>query len=330
VYNKEHIPFYAKKYKNVSKDDLKSYEDCLQKIPIITKDELRNLSSPYDLTADHIINDKLIRYSFATSGSTGKPTSVLFTKNDWKATCEGIIRCIPELNGNGNKLRVFNGYNQGHISGPIFNDAFRLIKALPIPRRFYYNDEQAFEQLKHYNCNVIMAPWRSTHKGGSFEDYLNVDAKNGESYINGKNIKALFCSSVPLTDELLEEIKYLGIKTIYNNYGTTEAGPLASNCQENPQEMHLLQGPHFVEVVDEDNKPVRNGIGRVIIGRVASYDDMGKINVNQGFQLLNYEIGDQVMVNNGVCKCGRTSPRISKITRIKNIKDKVENGCQVI
>ena len=62
TFNKTHVPFYKKKYENIEATELKDYEDCLQKIPITTKEDLRKLNSAFDLAAPHIIQQKKIQH----------------------------------------------------------------------------------------------------------------------------------------------------------------------------------------------------------------------------------------------------------------------------
>ena len=45
-------------------------------------------------------------------------------------------------------------------------------------------------------------------------------------------------------------------------------------------------------------------------------------------KMLNYEVGDEVEFIDEKCPCGRTSPRIKDVRRIREIKDKLEAGCE--
>jgi len=329
-FSKKQVPFYKKIYEKLKEESLNSLVDCATKIPIIRKSDIRNLPSPYDLIPSEIKNDisKLYLYR-GTGGTTGIPTSIFFTKNDWIATVEGMVRGLEELKKMKKPIIAFNGYNQGHISGPIFDDTIRKIGGLSIARNFGSTDEQAVKQMAVHRCNLIIAPPVSTHKGGSIESLLETDVKLGLNYINGSNIDVIFCSSTELTSELYKELKNLGIKYIYNYYGSTEILPTAISCQNNPFEFHILFGHIALFVVGKNQQPVKNRErGVVLASRIGSYTDKLEIGENQGTQLLNYEVGDEVEFISDKCPCGRTTPRISGVKRIKETKDKIEGGCE--
>ena len=329
IFSKEHVPFYSQLYKNISENDLNSLQDCIEKIPKLQKTDIRNLSSPYDLLPINLQNNlHKIHFHRGTGGTTGEPTSMFFTQNDWQAVLGGMTRALKELKELNKPIKAFNGYNQGHISGPIFDDTIRKIGGLSIARNFGNSDEQALKQLAKHKCNLIIAPPVSTHKGGSVEHLLEIDAKTGANYINGDNIDVLFCSSTKLTQELYKEIKSLGIKYVYNYYGSTEILPTAISCQHSPFDLHILFGHIALFVADSGQKLVKNGErGIVLSSKIGSYDN-NKISENQGTQLLNYQVGDEVTLITEKCECGRTSPRIKDIQRVQHVQNKLETGCE--
>ncbi len=329
-HNKSEVPFYSRRYKNIGEDDLTEWEDCVQKVPTLRKEDIRALASPYDLldegTAHNLASIYLHR---GTGGTTGEPTSMFFTKNDWEAVLSAMTRAVGEVHTLKKPIVAYDGYNQGHISGPIFDDTIRKLGGLPISRNFGCSDEQALLQMKRHKCNLIIAPPVSTHKGGSIQNLLDADSKLGLNYINGKNIDVIFCSSTNLTPELHRELKDLGIKYIYNYYGSTDVLPTAISCQENPFDLHVLFGHVALFVVDEEQHHVSNGKrGLVISSRIGSYDDKYRPSVSRGTQLLNYHVGDEVTYLEDQCPCGRTTPRIRDVKRVADIQDKLEGGCE--
>ncbi|UAA37709.1 AMP-binding protein [Paraneptunicella aestuarii] len=327
-YNKNKTPFHTNRLPEYGKIANLSYEDLFKAIPYMTKSEVRNAESPMSLVAnDDIAN---LRYSYSSSGTTGKPAYSFFSEQDNDASIISLTRTIPELQSNKQELTVYNGYNQAHISGPLFNSMFRHIGGLPVPRRFGISDEVAYEQITETKCNILTIPWTSTNKGGSLEDLLSTEAKLGGNYINGDNIKAIYCSSIELSEDLAEEIQDLDIPLIYNSYGTTEVSIVAVSCQSNPLSMHLLPGMTWAEVVDAQGNLTPSGeVGRVIASRIMSQrnDEITTCNSSQYFF---YEIGDEVLVDRSPCQCGRTTPRISQIRRFSGINDNIEGGCQTL
>lgn len=329
AFMKQQVPYYAHHYKNVDPKKIQSFDDCLT-IPTLMKDDIRNLASPYDLLPTSIRSDFSKVYLYrGTGGTTGEPTSMFFSYNDWQAILGGMSRSLQELKKLKKQIICFNGYNQGHISGPIFDDTIRKIGDMPIARHFGSDDERAIRQMVRHKCNMIIAPPISTHKGGSVENLLEADAKLGTNYINGKNIDCIFCSSTNLTQEVYKELQELGIKLIYNYYGSTDALPTAISCQASPFDLHILQGHISLFVKGKDHKHVKSGQrGLVIAGRTASYDAKGLPTTNEATQLLNYHVGDEVTFIDEPCSCGRTSPRIKDVQRVSFIQDKLEGGCE--
>ncbi len=331
IFNKRNVPFYGRLYRKISENSLQKYEDCIVLVPTIDKDSIRSLESPYDLL-DEGLNQNLskIYLQRGTGGTTGEPTSMFFTYSDWKIILNAMTRSLAELRTLNKRIIAFNSYHQGHISGPIFDDTIRRIGGLPIVRNFGNSDEQAVRQMKKHRCNLIIAPSISTHKGSSVESLLSADAKLGLNYINGKNIDVIFCSSTNLTKEVYKELKDLGIKYIYNYYGSTDVLPTAISCQQSPFDLHILFGHIALFVINKNQIHVKsNERGLVISSRIASYDHNNNISTNQGTQLLNFHIGDEVTFIDKKCECGRTTPRIKDVKRVSFVKEKMESGCEV-
>ena len=93
--------------------------------------------------------------------------------------------------------------------------------------------------------------------------------------------------------------------------------------------MHILSGHIALFVVDNNQKHVSsNQRGLVISSKIASYDDSGNASTNEGTQLLNFHVGDEVTFVDEPCTCGRTTPRIRDIKRVSFLQDKLESGCE--
>ncbi|MFA6035573.1 MAG: hypothetical protein WC759_01295 [Candidatus Micrarchaeia archaeon] len=330
-YVTENVPYYSKKYSNVNVSDIQTYEDCAELIPTSNKEEIRALPTPYDLLPTKIRSNLSRIYLYrGTGGTTGRPTSMFFSYNDWRATVEAMTRPLREVRNLKKPIISFDGYNQGHISGPIFDDTIRKIGGLPLVRHFGYTDEQAVKQMADHHCNLIIVPPVSTHKGGSLEELLDADIKSGLNYITSENVDVIFHSSTSMTPELRDEVKSLGIKYLYNYYGSTDVLPTAISCQASPSDLHILSGHISLFVINEKGEHVSHGErGLVISGRIASYNDSKKVDVNEATQLLNYHVGDEVTFIDEPCACGRTTPRIRDIKRVTRIKEKDEAGCEV-
>jgi len=325
---KQQTPFLEDFYREVKPEDLESLEDCATKIPSLHKEQIRALASPYDLlprmTRENMGSLFIHR---GTGGTTGLPTSVLYTYADWAAVMAGNSRSMKDLKPlfASEQVIAFHGYQQGHISGPYFEGVVRSLGAAIITRNFGSDDESAIKQMIAHQCNLIIAPAISTHKGGSLTDLLSADASLGTNYMNGKNIKALVISSTGITQDLYDELKDLGIENIINMYGSTDVGAIANSKPLDPFTLYANLGHSYLFVVDKKQRPVAPGErGLLIAGRIAGYDQEGKMIPNTGTQLLNFHLGDEVGYE--INSSGR--PYIYAVQRVENAGEKIEGGCQ--
>ncbi len=293
----------------------------IERLPIIRKQDLR-LLGPFDLVPSGTTSFHMYR---GTGGTTGTPVDVLWTLAEWTASMEVMARHGAPL-AHIRPLRIWNGYHQGHVSGPVFDDTARLLGGTPFPRHFRSSDEQALQEIEHLGANVlVLTPKSGSGKGGSLEDLLAIDP----DFLRRLKIQALMVSSTPLDPNLLDEVREQGVEHVVNYYGSTEALPSAVSCAARPTWFHLCQGHLFVEVVAEDGRHVRSGErGAVVVSRIAGRV-METIEPGRGMQLFRFEVGDFATFLDESCPCGRTTPRIGDIVRMKNVEDKLSGGCEL-
>jgi phenylacetate-CoA ligase len=98
--------------------------------------------------------------------------------------------------------------------------------------------------------------------------------------------------------------KSLGIKA-YDIYGTSEmSGPLFTECNEQ-NGIHVWADHFLLEIIDKNGDPVKDGQkGELVITTLSK----------EALPLVRYRVGDITILNNEECKCGRTHPRIMRIT----------------
>ncbi len=288
---------------------------------MIAKQDLRALA-PSDLLVEPDEPFHMVR---TTGGTTGAPVAIFWTRNDWRALVQALHRFVPPLEFAQQGLRVWNGYNQSHVSGPCFDDLVRALNGTPIPRGHGASDRQALDAIARMRANaLVITPQSGSGKGGSLEDLLSEDA----SFLARLKIRALFVSSTALRADLLHEVREQGVQTIVNYYGSTEGPPAAVSCVADPTTFHLSQGHVLVEVVDKQGQHVRSGErGTVLVSRIAAASTSGLVSAG-GTQLLRYAIGDEVLFVDEPCPCGRTSPRIRDVERVAYLDDKLLGGCE--
>ena len=311
----------------------------LEKLPLLHKKLLR-MQPRNALLPDSGGPYYIVRGS---GGTTGDPVAMSWTQADWEATQEVTGRFLKHVAAQGPTLAraqtldsnptpppipliVWNGYNQGHVSGPSFDDAVRRMGGTPVVRHFRMSDAESLQDIMRLKANaLIITPKSGSGKGGSLEDLLAADP----DFLAKAKITALMLSSTPLDADLLEEIRGQGVKHIVNFYGSTEALPTAISCEEDPRSFHLCPGPNFVEVVDSLGVQVKNGErGMVVVSRLGSSPKEGGMACHQGSQIIRFIVGDVATFTDTPCRCGRTTARISNIERTMNVEDKLAGGCE--
>jgi phenylacetate-coenzyme A ligase PaaK-like adenylate-forming protein len=103
-------------------------------------------------------------------------------------------------------------------------------------------------------------------------------------------------SAEVLTQALRQRVEAVwGKHIVFNQYGATEAGAFAVEC-ESHSGLHLFEDLVIFEVVDEQNRPVPPGV----------YGDKVLLTVlfNHTQPLIRYELTDSVRVATGSCPCG--------------------------
>ena len=80
---------------------------------------------------------------------------------------------------------------------------------------------------------------------------------------------------------------------VYNFYGSREVSNLAGECKKGL--MHTFDFWNYLEVLDDNNQPVKEGEeGKVVVTNL----------VNYSMPLIRYEIGDLALRGPAQCTCG--------------------------
>ncbi|OYZ91920.1 MAG: phenylacetate--CoA ligase, partial [Xanthobacter sp. 17-67-6] len=88
AYAYETAPFYRRKWDEAGfhPSHLKSLEDFEDKVPVITKADLRASQAAHAPFGDYLcVPDAEVFHVHGTSGTTGRPTAFAIGRNDWRA-----------------------------------------------------------------------------------------------------------------------------------------------------------------------------------------------------------------------------------------------------
>ncbi|WP_338811319.1 AMP-binding protein (plasmid) [Agrobacterium leguminum] len=96
-YAYDQAPFYRRKWDEVGfhPDYLRSLEDFEDKVPVVTKAELRASQASSPPFGDYLcIPDREVFHIHGTSGTTGRPTAFAIGRNDWNAIANAHARIM--------------------------------------------------------------------------------------------------------------------------------------------------------------------------------------------------------------------------------------------
>ena len=96
-YAYRHAPFYRRKWDEAGfhPDKLKSLEDFEDKVPVITKADLREAQARAPMFGDYLcVPESEIHHVHGTSGTTGRPTAFGIGRDDWQAIANAHARIM--------------------------------------------------------------------------------------------------------------------------------------------------------------------------------------------------------------------------------------------
>ncbi|WP_105167292.1 phenylacetate--CoA ligase family protein [Pseudoalteromonas sp. T1lg23B] len=280
------------------------------------------------------VQKKLWR-KFTTSGSSGlRPKVSYYTRDDWEVLVTTGARMLASHIPFYKISRALNCFNGGHVGAKFQEDIFSTlgvsVEGVHISRT---TPEAVLEQLAISGAkelggfNTLIIPpglpkgMQGASKGTNLDSLLEIDVDN----IIGKNIRVILTSGTPreapglnLRQRVWEANELAGQERtqFFEMYGFSESLPNAMDCEMNDG-LHLAPGPTFTEVLDENTgKHVKSGEkGFVAI-----------TGLRNGSRFLRYLVGDEAVYVDEPCKCGKTSPRLKNIERVKEI-ERLQQGC---
>ncbi len=86
-----------------------------------------------------------------------------------------------------------------------------------------------------------------------------------------------------------------GVK-VYDNYGLNDGGVSAFECEDG-NGMHIDYERGVLEVVDDNNLPIKDGVGKILATSIR----------NRAMAFVRYDTGDMGEISSEVCSCGLKS-----------------------
>lgn len=290
------MPHYAEKMKRagVTPDDIKGVED-LVKLPFTYKQDLRD-NYPFGLFT--VPMEQVVRIH-ASSGTTGKMTVVGYTQHDIEIWSECMARSLTNVGVTKNDI-VHVAYGYGLFTGGLgFHYGAEKIGATVIPVSGG-NTRRQVELLKDFKATVLCCT-------PSYALYIADEMAEMGVEKEDLALRIGIFGAEPWSEEMRKQIEEkLGLKA-YDIYGLSEIiGPGVSMDCECQNGLHI-QADHFIpEIIDPETGEVlpEGSKGELVLTCITK----------EALPLIRYRTRDLTVLTYEKCRCGRTSPRMMRVT----------------
>jgi phenylacetate-CoA ligase len=281
------------KEQKVHPDDIKELSD-VTKLPFMFKRDLRDSYPNKIFTATQ---EELVRYH-VSSGTTGKPTVVGYTQKDLDNWTTSLARGFTAI-GLGRGDVIQDSYGYGLFTGGLgVHYGAERIGATVLPTSVG-NTERQIELMQDLEVTAIACTPSYLLHIGEVAEKMGIDIKKDT------RLKTGILGAEPWTEGMRTRMeKWLGIRA-YDIYGTSElSGPMFTECTEQ-NGFHVWSDIALAEVIDPKT------------GEQLEPGEKGDLTLTmlqkEALPMIRYRIGDISSIDEDVCPCGRTSPRIKRI-----------------
>ncbi|MFA5099957.1 MAG: phenylacetate--CoA ligase [Candidatus Omnitrophota bacterium] len=296
AYIYKNSPVYKNKLDafGISPKDIKSIDD-IKKLPFTTKEDMRD-SYPFGLFSRQV---KDINEIHVSSGTTGNPTVVGYTKDDLKLWAEVMARvlcCAGAVPGD--MIQIAYGY--GLFTGGLGFHYGAIEMGLSVIPASSGQTKRQLKIMDDFKPRILACT-------PSYALYMAEEAKSIGLKPKDSSWKIGVFGAEPWSEAMRKAIESTWDMCATDVYGLSEIiGPgVAQECTHKAG-LHLFSDVFYPEVIDpKTGADVKEGSkGELVITTLTK----------QGLPLIRYRTRDIVSIKYEKCKCGRTSPRISKIS----------------
>jgi len=293
VYRK--CPVYTRKLDEagVSPGSIRSI-DQIKQLPFTVKDDLRD-NYPFGLFSR---GERELAEIHVSSGTTGNPTVVGYTKDDLKLWGEVMARALCCAGAvPGDKIQVAYGY--GLFTGGLGCHYGALEMGLTIIPASSGQTKRQLKIMTDFKPRVLACT-------PSYCLYMAEEAQEIGLDPRSSSWEIGVFGAEPWSEPMRAEIEQTWNMLATDIYGLSEIiGPgVAQECTHKAG-LHIFSDVFYPEIIDpKTGKEVGPGEkGELVITTLTK----------QAIPLLRYRTRDIVGVTYETCRCGRTSPRITKI-----------------
>lgn len=302
-YLNENSPYYKRLFSenNIDISKLNTIES-LQNIPFTEKNDLQRYNDDFLC----VPKEKIVDY-ITTSGTTGEPVVFACSEKDLRrlAYNEKISFMCAGLKP-GNILQLMTTMDKRFMAGLAYFLGIRELGA-SIIRVGNGIPELQWDTIQRMKPDTIMCVPSFILRLIQYAEEHNIDYKNS-------SVKRIIGIGEGLRDQDFK-LNLLGSKIkekwdidLYATYSSTEMSTTFPECE------YGCGGHHhpeliIVEIIGDDDKPVKNGeVGEIVITTLGI----------EAMPLLRFRTGDMASIHTEPCKCGRNTFRISPLVGRKN------------
>ncbi|MBE6346241.1 MAG: phenylacetate--CoA ligase [Lentimicrobiaceae bacterium] len=302
-YLNENSPYYKRLFSenNIDISKLNTIES-LQNIPFTEKNDLQRYNDDFLC----VPKEKIVDY-ITTSGTTGEPVVFACSEKDLQrlAYNEKISFMCAGLKP-GNILQLMTTMDKRFMAGLAYFLGIRELGA-SIIRVGNGIPELQWDTIQRMKPDTIMCVPSFILRLIQYAEEHNIDYKNS-------SVKRIIGIGEGLRDQDFK-LNLLGSKIkekwdidLYATYSSTEMSTTFPECE------YGCGGHHhpeliIVEIIGDDDKPVKNGeVGEIVITTLGI----------EAMPLLRFRTGDMASIHTEPCKCGRNTFRISPLVGRKN------------
>ena len=290
-------PLYREKYRGIDIEAITL--DTIDHLPILTKQDIRQ-HFPQGVVPEGYNTKRALVVS--TSGSTGQPTSIY---TDFFTVIKALMGFIREIREYGiswrrDKMTIIADLTTGSAEEAYLNQT-----AVPNLKAFFSMNNM---QLIHVGGDMMdiiekIDAFKPKFIGGypgSLQALAVLKRKGHGLHIQPEIIAS---SGAVLDDYTRRYIEEAFGARVFDVYGSTEAGPIAFECQKGKYHTHYDMV--HLEFLDEHETPVPFGIpGRIVITKL--YGNATPIIRYNGLNDFVIPLADH-------CDCGIHSPLIAQV-----------------
>jgi phenylacetate-CoA ligase len=289
----DRVPFYRRRFKEIgiTPSDIRTHSD-LDKIPPIRKEDMLSAKSsfvPIGWNGKYYLN--------TTGGTTGTNLTFRLSRSDRFLSGALLYRgwsgggyCL------GNRMMVLAGAS-------LVQDAQSLtrMRAIEFTRNLRLCSAFRMSPVNLEKYLGIMRSWKPSFLRG-YPSALNEFAEYIER--QGKavpKLKGVYTTAEKLYPEVRRTLERVFNVRVFDGYGANDGGAGAHEYECG--NMHVDTERSFLEAVDEDNSQIANGKGRVLVTSLKNF----------AMPFLRYELGDEVLITDEECSCGRGLPMLKEV-----------------